>query len=495
MSRIPAERVRQVRSGPVRHEGSYVLYWMIGSRRLHHNYALQRALRWSRQLGKPLLIFEPISIGFAWSSERFVSFAVDGMREKRRRLENSGVSYLPWIETKRNLSRGLLSRLAAKACCVVTDDSCVFDLRGLVERASLHFTGRFEAVESDTLIPTAEQDRIFKTAASFRRWIHRRGAAALCEGPDASPLTSYSLGPAAVDRAALEPWAFRKSDAILDGRIPLDSLAIDTWVSPCVETPGGSLAAEERLQSFIGGSLNRYSRGKNHPDVDHGSRLAPYLHWGFISPHAVLKAVLQHEDWSPDRVNPERLARREGWWGLSPGAESFLDQLVTWRELGWNGARHDPDFGSWAGIPQWARSTLEHHVKDEREALYSCGVLEEAKTDDPIWNAAQTQLRRTGRVHSYLRMYWGKRVLSWTSDPEVAFDTLIHINNKFSLDGRDPNSTTGISWIFGRYDRAWGPERPVFGKVRFMSAANTRRKLRLNAYLEQYTSPHGVRAS
>jgi deoxyribodipyrimidine photo-lyase len=172
---------------------------------------------------------------------------------------------------------------------------------------------------------------------------------------------------------------------------------------------------------------------------------------------------------------------------MSVPAEAFLDQLVTWREVGLNMCTLRPDdYMRYESLPDWAQKTLADHQKDPRGALYTRAELEGARTGDRVWNAAQRELLREGRIHNYLRMLWGKRVLEWTRTPEEALEILIELNDKYALDGRDPNSYSGIFWTFGRYDRPWGPERPVYGSVRYMSSANTVKKLDLERYLERY---------
>jgi deoxyribodipyrimidine photo-lyase len=172
---------------------------------------------------------------------------------------------------------------------------------------------------------------------------------------------------------------------------------------------------------------------------------------------------------------------------MNQHAESFLDQLITWRELAYNACAHLDRYDRYESLPAWAQETLDIHTKDPRTHLYSLDQFENAETHDPLWNAAQRQLLREGRLHNYLRMLWGKKILEWTSCPEEALNIMIHLNNKYALDGRNPNSYTGIFWIMGRYDRPWAPERPVFGKIRYISSDNTRRKLRLKQYLNRYS--------
>ena len=171
---------------------------------------------------------------------------------------------------------------------------------------------------------------------------------------------------------------------------------------------------------------------------------------------------------------------------MSPNAESFLDELITWREIGYNACCHDEHFDQYDSLPDFAQKTLREHAADPREYVYSLEEFRDSRTHDEIWNAAQNQLVTEGRMHNYLRMLWGKKILEWSETPQQALSTMIELNNRFAVDGRNPNSYSGIFWVLGRYDRAWGPERPIFGKIRFMSSDSTRRKLKLKGYLQKY---------
>jgi deoxyribodipyrimidine photo-lyase len=244
---------------------------------------------------------------------------------------------------------------------------------------------------------------------------------------------------------------------------------------------GGTDAANRALTRFLAERLHGYAGDASNPRLDATSGLSPYLHFGHISSHQILQAVLAREGWNPARISGRADGRRSGWWGVSVSAEAFLDQLITWRELGFNLCHFREDYDRMESLPPWARETLEKHAGDPRPYLYSRQELEMAETHDPLWNGAQRQLLQEGRIHNYLRMLWGKKILEWTSSPQEALNVMIHLNNKYALDGRDPNSYSGIFWCLGRYDRPWGPERPVFGKVRYMSSENTRRKFRLDA--------------
>jgi deoxyribodipyrimidine photo-lyase len=246
---------------------------------------------------------------------------------------------------------------------------------------------------------------------------------------------------------------------------------------------GGMDAASEQLRSF---DIGRYAELRNEPEQDATSGLSPYLHFGHISTHEVMATVFEREGWSIDRLGWKTDGKRRGWWGMSEAAEAFVDELVTWRELGFHFCFHRDDYASYDSLPPWAKRTLDEHADDPRDELYSLEQFERAETSDPLWNAAQNQLVREGRIHNYLRMLWGKKILQWSATPQQALEVMVELNNKYALDGRDPNSYSGIFWVLGRFDRAWGPERSVFGKIRYMTSANTARKVSVKGYIARY---------
>jgi len=217
------------------------------------------------------------------------------------------------------------------------------------------------------------------------------------------------------------------------------------------------------------------------------SGLSPWLHFGQVAAHEVFHEVAKQQRWNPGRLSGDRSGKRSGWWGIDESAESFLDELVTWRELGFNMAWHRRDeLDDFDSLPGWARETLADHEGDEREHVYSLEELSASKTHDRVWNAAQSELREEGTLHGYMRMLWGKKILEWSETPRQAHERMLELNNRYAVDGRDPNSSSGIAWVLGRYDRAWGPERPIFGKVRYMTSESAQRKLRLKEYLDRH---------
>lgn len=482
MAMVPEVRISAVNDAPVRSVGRWVLYWMIAQRRTRSNAALQRAVEWSRRLGRPLVVLEALRVGYPWASDRLHRFALEGMRDNEARCREAGVRYHPYVEPDEGAGRGLLAALASEASVVVTDDFPAFFLPRMVAAAGRALEVRLEKVDSNGLFPMRATDRVFTTAFSFRAFLQKNLAEHLLVTPDADPLRGYDQGHATLPDAVLKRWP-RASAALLDASpAALAQLPIDHSVQPGAVT-GGAVAAEKVLQSFVDDRLARYGEERSHPDSDASSGLSPWLHWGHLSVHDVLRAIAAREDWSVEVLASKGGGKRTGWWRMSPESEAFLDELVTWREIGFNMAALRDDAESFDSLPPWALRTLADHAKDKRPHLYSAEELESARTGDPLWNAAQTELVRDGRLHNYMRMLWGKKVLEWSRTPREAFDLLVHLNNKYALDGRDPNSWSGIAWVFGRYDRAWGPERNIFGTVRYMSSENTARKLRLKAYL------------
>jgi deoxyribodipyrimidine photo-lyase len=271
----------------------------------------------------------------------------------------------------------------------------------------------------------------------------------------------------------------------LNGGRRISDLPIDRTVRPTAAR-GGGRAARERLGAFLAEDLPAYGTRRNDPDRDTSSRLSPYLHWGHLGPHEVFDRLMAHEGWL-GHLPARATGSREGWWSVSAAAESFLDEFLTWRELGYNMTANRPgDYDRFASLPAWAQETLEQHAEDPREPRYDLDAFERGGTHDALWNAAQRQLLAEGRIHNYLRMLWGKKILHWSASPREALDVMIHLNNRYALDGRNPNSYSGIGWVLGRYDRPWAPARPIFGVVRYMSSESTARKLNVKRYLERY---------
>jgi len=498
---VPTNRIRSLNERPVNPSGGYVLYWMTSYRRTRRNFALQRAVERALELGVGVVVLEALRCDYPWASDRFHQFIIDGMADNAAALAGRrGIAYLPYVEQSIGQGRGLLGKLADRACVVVTDDYSNFFIPRMLEVAAGRVGVRLEAVDSNGLAPVHGTDKDYPSAYTFRRYLQKNLPAFLSDVPVDDPVAALAdMSVPDIPSDVLEQWP-RADVAAGGGGIDLSRIPIDHDIGP-TGLSGGQRAAESRLDAFLRHRLSRYADERNQPEEEVASGLSPWLHFGHISTHTILDRLLVHEQrgqgiddaaresggWISDLEERPTDGKRSGWWGMSASAEAFLDQLVTWRELGFNMAVNRPDFREYDSLPEWARQTLAEHVDDPRPHVYSLQQFDAAETHDELWNAAQRQLRREGVIHNYLRMLWGKKILEWTWTPHEAADVMIELNNRYALDGRDPNSYSGIYWCLGRYDRPWGPERPIFGKIRYMTSKNTARKVRVGEYLERYS--------
>ncbi len=487
-SHVPEARVRAVNDSPENPRGAYVLYWMIAARRTGWSFALDRAVAHCERLGLPLLVFEPLRCGHRWASQRIHRFVVDGMADNAARCAERGVAYFPYVEPTDGAGKGLLAALAARAAVVVTDTFPCFFLPRMVAAAGAALSVRLEEVDGNGIVPLRTPGKAFSRAFDFRRFLQRELPEHLDVRPSADPLADRPGVAAPRDRLVpadvFARWAPASPQLLSGDRAALHALPIDREVAP-LAIRGGPRAGDARMDAFLATGLRRYA-DRNHPDRPAASQLSPYLHFGHVSAHRLVGTLLDDREWSAPSPPLPPSGARAGWWGLGEAEEGFLDQILTWRELGYGYCHFEPAYDRYESLPPWARTTMDEHRHDVRPERYSLQDLEAARTADPLWNAAQRQLREEGHIHNYLRMLWGKRIYEWSPSPEEAWRRLEHLNNRWAIDGRNPNSYSGIGWVMGRFDRAWGPERPVFGKLRYMTSANTRRKLELTQYLNRW---------
>lgn len=476
MAEAPPDRVHSLNAAPFRRSGRHLLYWMTAARRTRHNPALDHAIALAGQLGKPLVVLEAVRVAYPWASDRIHHAILSGMRDNQAAFAKSPVAYLPYVEETAGEGTGLVEALAADACAVVTDLAPVMFLPRMARAAGAKVACRMVGVDVWGLLPLGP-GKAFPSAMAFRRHVQAHAVEQLERLPAADPLREMLLPPA----DARLPDAWPDASARLR-TLRSDDLPIRHDVEPVKDWDPGPVAGAARLADWLQ-RLPDYPALRNQPDHDHTSRLSPDLHFGHVAGTEVVAAVLNHEGWSPDRFVAKPTGRRGGW-GVSAAAEEFLDQVVTWRELGAMEAWHNPLYDRYDGLPAWARTTLEQHSGESGES-YTLEQLRHAETGDDLWNAAQRQLVREGRIHNYLRMLWGKRILEWAPSPRDAFAWMLELNDTYALDGRDPNSVSGIAWVMGRYDHPW-PERKAFGTVRCMTSASTRRKLDVERTLARY---------
>lgn len=485
MSRVPELRRTLLNAAPVA-RGDYVLYWMTAARRTRHSFALDRAVELAVELQRPLVVLEALRLDYRWASRRLHAFVIEGMADNRERLQSAGVRHHAYVEPAPGAGRGLLAAWAERAAVVITDEQRGFFQPRMAARAAERLGVRVESVDGVGLLPLRAADRAFARAVDFRRFLQRTLATHLEETPAVDPLRGLRALPRLerIPAHILERWP-DASPELLAGRLDaLSRLPVDPSVEK-VELRGGARAGHRRLEEFVRARLPHYAERK-HPDRHASSGLSPHLHFGHVGAHEVFAAVTAAEDWTPAALSPRASGQKEHFWGMSAPAEAFLDELLTWRELGHNFCAFRDDFDRYESLPGWALDTLARHANDPRPHLYRLEELEAARSHDPVWNAAQRELTSEGVLHNYLRMLWGKKILEWSASPREAISIMIELNNKYALDGRDPSSYSGIFWCLGRYDRPWAPERPIFGVIRYMSSDATLKKLRMKEYLARH---------
>ncbi|MGE0788592.1 MAG: deoxyribodipyrimidine photolyase [Sandaracinaceae bacterium] len=479
---VPAIRIRPLNAAPMRDDAGYVLYWMIAARRVTRSYALDRAVEYCRGLGLPLFVFEPLRAGYLHACDRFHRFVIDGMREHAEHAAKAGVTYAAYVEPSPGEGAGLLEALAARAAVVVTDDYPTFFLPRMVAAAAERLDVKVEAVDGNGLLPTRAPEREPVTARGYRRFYQGIVMDELARAPSLTPLDDPAARGASIPKLAR--WRFRTLDELAAPERWLGELPIDHRIAP-TEERGGRAGGLKRWEAFLP-KLDRYGEDGRHPDLETTSGISPWLHFGHVAAHELFDDIAERAGLDRTRPPKKPTGKRDGWWGVASGAEELLEQLVCWRELSYAVAEARPDHREWSALPRWAQDTLTEHASDERPYVYTEDELEEARTHDAVWNAAQRQLRGEGRVHNYLRMLWGKKILEWSPSPKEALERLVRLNDRWALDGRDPNSYSGISWTLGHLDRPWGPVRPIYGTVRYMSSDATIRKLKMKRYLERW---------
>jgi len=445
---IQDERIQIINPISSKPKGSHILLWFQASVRSSCNHALEYAIDQANKLRKPVVACFVLTPSYPEASERHYAFLVEGLADIGARLQARGI---PLIVREGDPPK-VITDLAADAYMVVMDRGYLRHQKRWRQQVAEAVDTPLVQVESDVVVPVdAVSGKEEYAAATIRPKIHRlldRFLVPLKERKVKHPMPNPGW----------ESLPWQDPDRILS------RLDIDRSVPRVTDFRGGTTEAQRRLREFIAHGLDRFATERNDPDKDALSDMSPYLHFGQISPLEIALAV-----------------KATG----STSTDAYLEELIIRRELSMNFVHRNPQYDTFACLPPWAKATLEAHAGDLREYIYSKDELEGAKTHDRYWNAAQIQMVRSGKMHGYMRMYWGKKILEWSETPEEAFRTALYLNNRYELDGRDPNGYTGVAWCFGKHDRPWG-ERPVFGMVRFMNAAGLKRKFDADAYVERW---------
>ena len=429
-------------------DGTCVVYWMQRSQRATDNPALNIAVRAANALTKPVVVFFGLRRSAHHANYRHYYFMLQGLVDVAKGLQKRGIGFV----LRRHPDHDIRQFCAqVRPCLVIGDEDPLRRAEWGRARAARELAASFWTVDSDVIVPSRLLGKEHYAARTIRPKIHK-------ELPRF--LTRVS------DPRVKVRW---KNAIRLQSRDPetklLDELTMDRAVGAADSFTGGSAAAHSILERFLTDRLNGYAKNRNHPDIDGTSQLSPYLHFGNVGPQTVALAVKHADAPAEDR-------------------KAFLEEFIVRRELAVNFVRFNPQYDSFNAGEPWADQTLRIHAKDPRKFLYTEKQLENAETHDPLWNAAQKQMLLTGWMNGYLRMYWAKKILEWSRSPAEAFDIAVRLNDRYELDGRDPNGYAGIAWaIVGKHDRAWGPERLVYGKIRYMSFASTSRKFDSKAYV------------
>lgn len=436
------------RSGEPDPDGMCVVYWMQRAQRAVDNPALSAAIHAANCLGKPVLVYFQLIPHAHHANQRHYQFLVEGLSDIAADLQKRNVG----LVVRRYPDHGL-SRLCAEVrpCLVISDENPLTQAESSKARVAKKIRQPFWTVDADVIVPSQLLAKEHYAARTIRPKIHgllprflRKVENPPAKVPWRSPSQLFSLTPTL---------------ALLDG------FSIDRSIAPSPSFHGGSSNAQRALEKFVRHRLRGYAALRNKPDLDGTSQLSPYLHFGQIGVHKVAMAINHADAPAEDR-------------------QAFLEELIVRRELAVNFVRFNRNYENFDACEPWADVTHRKHAQDQRQFLYSERQLEDAETHDPLWNAAQKQMVLTGWMHGYLRMYWAKKILEWTESPQAAYQIAVGLNDRYELDGRDPSGYAGIAWaIVGKHDRAWGPERPVYGKIRYMSYASTSRKFDSKAYI------------
>ena len=445
---IESTRVKRLNSRDLR-RGRYVLYWMQQSQRASFNPALEYAIEAANRADLPVLVGFGLMEDYPEANLRHYRFMLEGLREVAAALAERGIRFV----VRRGAPHDVAVALGEEAAMVVCDRGYLRDQKAWRADVAERLACALVQVEGDVVVPLeVASDKAEAAARTLRPKLHKAWDEYL------RPLE---------DAVVREPSLDLRIDSAADlsdvDRV-LGSLDLDRSVPPVRRFRGGTGEARRRLQEFLAIKLAGYADRRSEPGAFQCSLLSPYLQFGQISPVEIALAV----DYAQEGADADRRA--------------YLEELIVRRELAANFVAFEPRYDDYACLPGWARATLEAHRADRRQHIYTCNQLEDARTHDRYWNAAMREMRATGFMHNYMRMYWGKKILEWSAAPEAAFRTILHLNNTYFLDGRDANSYANVAWIFGVHDRPW-PERPVFGKVRSMTAQGLERKFDMAAYL------------
>lgn len=443
---ISADRICSLNSNDVM-KGNYVLYWMQASQRTEFNHALEYAIDQSNILNKPLITVFCLVDNYPHANISQYRFMLQGLNEVRESLKKRGIGFTIHHGTPAKI----IPSLGEEASLIVVDRDYQRNQRNWRLDVAQSVECPLIQIEANVIVPieTVSQKEEY-SAGTIRPKINKVLEKYLV------PLKKRRVKKV-YEEIGLDDFQFSDIEEVLK------KLRIKNKKSQNIRFKGGTSSARQMLRDFIRNDLVVFETLRNDPATDRLSNMSPFLHFGQISPLEIALEILTSN---------------------SPSSESYLEELIIRRELSMNFVFFNENYDNIECLPNWAKETLDLHALDPREYTYELSDLERAKTHDPYWNAAQKEMTIYGKMHGYMRMYWGKKIIEWSDSPEDAYNACITLNDKYELDGRDPNGYTGIAWCFGKHDRAW-KEREIFGKVRYMNDNGLRRKFDIEKYVNR----------
>lgn len=427
-----------------------IVYWMSRDMRVHDNWALLYALKAGQKHEAPLAVVFNLVPTFLGATLRQYDFMLKGLQTLETELEKYNIPFfLTWGKPEEEIPKFVKKN---KVGMLISEFSPLKINRNWKNSIIKNIEIPFLEVDAHNIVPCfIASNKQEYGAYTFRPKINKILKDYLTEFP----------------KVVTQKINFSTKAKKINWKNVYKKIEVDTNVKPIDWLSSGENFAKQQLKSFIKNSLNQYHLDKNDPNKNAVSNLSPYLHFGQISAQRIALEINKSE--------ASKIAK-----------ETFLEELIVRRELSDNYCFYNPNYDSLKGAPNWALASLQEHAQDKREFLYSKKQFEEAKTHDDLWNAAQKEMVTTGKMHGYMRMYWAKKILEWSKSAEEAFKTAIYLNDKYELDGRDPNGYVGVAWsISGVHDRAWF-EREIFGKIRYMNYNGCKNKFDVTSYIQKF---------
>lgn len=456
--RIRKINQNEIKLGPI-------VYWMNREIRTEDNWSILYAQKLAEENNVPLIVFYNLINSFLGGTTRHLTFKVDGLKEVENELEKKRIPFFLLIDDEGKDSQHQIVNFIKKhgAGAVVTDFYPLNLPKKWLNFVSKNIDCALFEVDSHNIIPVWEtSDKKEYAAYTIRPKIHKKLSEFLDE--------FSKLKKQKIDFNGSVP----KID--WDKILPEEKIEKMDWIE------SGQKSAMKHLNNFIKNKIDQYAEKRNDPNANAQSNFSPYLHYGMISPQRIILDILEEFDLKIDDVTDEKKNLAKG----EDSVAAFFEELIVRRELSDNFCYYEPNYDSTECFPDWAKKSLKKSESDKREFIYTKKQFENAQTHDDLWNAAQIEMVKTGKMHGYMRMYWAKKILEWTKNAEDAMDVAIYLNDKYELDGRDPNGYAGIAWsIGGVHDRPWF-EREIFGQIRYMAKSGCDKKFDTKLYIDRW---------